>query len=212
MGHPPTPSSPSSLLSLCLPPINSTQRAPPARHNREESILPGATDRRDLLVLPRLASRRCPSPAISFSVRFLIPALLRAVGAPTSLFQDLLASLACFRWRTQKIHSKLHDNTHSEASVRVPRRFCLVSDSRSPLSCGTSNVSLSESARLPCKSCFRWRCPFEMVGGQNTLYPNTDPKSLQRKRVPFGDLMYLIVEIRYQNAMTYVMASTMVCN
>jgi len=94
MGHPPTPSSPSSLLSLCLPPINSTQRAPPARHNREESILPGATDQRDLLVLPRLASRRCPSPAISFSVRFLIPALIRAVGAPTSLFQDLLASLA----------------------------------------------------------------------------------------------------------------------
>jgi len=45
-------------------------------------------------VLPRLASRRCPSPAISFSVRFLIPALLRAVGPPTSLFQDLLASLA----------------------------------------------------------------------------------------------------------------------
>ncbi len=70
------------------------QRAPPVRHNREESILPGATDRRDLLVLPRLASRRCPSPAISFSVRFLIPALLRAVGPPTSLFQDLLASLA----------------------------------------------------------------------------------------------------------------------
>ncbi len=47
-----------------------------------------------LLVLPRLASRRCPSLAISFSVRFLFPALLRAVGAPTSLFQDLLASLA----------------------------------------------------------------------------------------------------------------------
>jgi hypothetical protein len=94
MGHPPTPSCPSSLLSLCLPPINSTQRAPPARHNREESILPGATDRRDLLVLRRLASRRCPSPAISFSVRFLIPALLRAVGAPMSLFQDHLASLA----------------------------------------------------------------------------------------------------------------------
>jgi hypothetical protein len=92
MGHPPTPSSPSSLLSLCLRPIQ--QRAPPARHNREESILPGATDRRDLLELPRLASRRCPSPAISFSVRFLIPALLRAVGPPTSLFQDLLASLA----------------------------------------------------------------------------------------------------------------------
>ncbi len=39
------------------------------------------------------------------------------------------------------------------------------------------------------------RCPFEMVGGQNTLYPNTDPKSLQRKRVPIGDLMYLIVGI-----------------
>jgi hypothetical protein len=34
-----------------------------------------------------------------------------------------------------------------------------------------------------------------MVGGQNTLYPNTDPKSLQRKRVPFGDLMYLTVGI-----------------
>jgi hypothetical protein len=94
MGHPPTPSSPSSLLPLSLPPISSPQRAPPARHNREESILPGATDRRDLLVLPRLASRRCPSPAISFSVRFPIPALLRAVGPPTSLFQDLLASLA----------------------------------------------------------------------------------------------------------------------
>ncbi len=45
-------------------------------------------------MLPRLASRRCPSPAISFSVRFLIPAPLRAMGAPTSLFQDLLASLA----------------------------------------------------------------------------------------------------------------------
>jgi hypothetical protein len=93
MGHPPTPSSPSSpssLLSLRLPPISGTQRAPPARHNRQESILLGATDRRDLLVLPRLASRRCPSPAISFSLRFLIPAL----GPPTSLFQDLLASLA----------------------------------------------------------------------------------------------------------------------
>jgi len=34
-----------------------------------------------------------------------------------------------------------------------------------------------------------------MVGGQNTLYPNKNPKSLQRKRVPFGDLMYLIVGI-----------------
>jgi hypothetical protein len=93
MGHPPTPSSPSSLLSSS-PPIGSAQRAPPARHNREESILLGATDRRDLLALPRLASRRCPSRAISFSVRFLIPALLRAVGPPTSVFQDLLASLA----------------------------------------------------------------------------------------------------------------------
>ncbi len=77
-----------------MPPISSAQRAPPALHNRQESILLGATDRRDLLVLPRLASRRCPSPAISFSLRFLIPALLPAVGPPTSLFQDLLASLA----------------------------------------------------------------------------------------------------------------------
>ncbi len=43
------------------------------------------------------------------------------------------------------------------------------------------------------------RYPFEMVGGQNTLYPNTDPKRLQRKRVPFGDLMYLIVGICTSN-------------
>jgi hypothetical protein len=67
MGHPSTPSSPSSLLSLCLPPISSTQRAPPARHDREESIVLRPTDRRDLLVLPRLASRQCPSPAISLA-------------------------------------------------------------------------------------------------------------------------------------------------
>jgi hypothetical protein len=90
----PQPLLPLPRCSLFACHLSSAQRAPPARHNREESILLGATDRRNLLVLPRPASRRCPPPAICFSVRFLIPALLRAVGPPTSLFQDLLASLA----------------------------------------------------------------------------------------------------------------------
>jgi hypothetical protein len=35
--------------------------------------------------------------------------------------------------------------------------FCPISDSSSPSSCGTSNVSLSGSPRLPRKSSFRWR-------------------------------------------------------
>jgi hypothetical protein len=40
----------------------------------------------------------------------------------------------------------------------LPRNFLFrpVSDSSSPSSCGTSDVSLSGSPRLPRKSCFRW--------------------------------------------------------
>jgi hypothetical protein len=90
MGHPPTPSSPSSLLSLGLPPINSAL------------LLRGTTERNRSSQLRRIEGTCSCSRAwlrgdvlpISFSVRFLIPALLRAVGPPTSPFQDLLASLA----------------------------------------------------------------------------------------------------------------------
>jgi hypothetical protein len=61
------------------------QRAPPARHNREESILQGATDRRDLLVLPL----QFPFPSgFWFQLSFELWDLQRL------FFQDLLASLA----------------------------------------------------------------------------------------------------------------------